>query len=55
MLPGAITDIVLSAVVNSRKRTPNISAPPKKLIEFDKKLIEYSFFCKVCSKRLRFS
>ena len=29
MLPGAITDIVFSAVANSQKRTPNISAPAK--------------------------
>ena len=36
MLPGAITDIVLSAVVNSQKRTPNISTPTKKLIIFNK-------------------
>ena len=35
MLPGAITDIVLSAVANSQKRTPNISAPTKKLIIFN--------------------
>ena len=35
MLPGPITDIVLSAVANSQKRTPNISAPTKKLIIFN--------------------
>ena len=35
MLPGVITAIVISAVVNSQKRTPNISAPTKKLIKFD--------------------
>ena len=35
MLPGAITAIVISAVVNSQKRTPNISAPTKKLIIFN--------------------
>ena len=35
MLPGAVTAIVISAVVNSQKRTPNISAPTKKLIKFD--------------------
>ena len=43
MLPGATTAIVISAVVNSQKRTPNISASTKKLIKFDKKLIENSF------------
>ena len=46
MLPGATTAIVISAVVNSQKRTPNISASAKKLIKFDKKLIENSFFVK---------
>ena len=35
MLPGAVTAIVISAVVNSQKRTPNISVPTKKLIKFD--------------------
>ena len=50
MLPEAITDIVLSAVVNSRKRTPNISAPAKKLIKFDKKPIECSFFVKFAAR-----
>ena len=50
MLPGAFTDIVLSAVVNYRKRTPNISAPAKKLIKFGKKLIEYSFFVKFAAR-----
>ena len=50
MLPGVITDIVLSAVDNSRKRTPNISFPKKKLIKFDKKLIEYSFFVEFAAK-----
>ena len=34
MFPGAVTAIVISAVVNSQKRTPNISAPTKKLIKF---------------------
>ena len=40
MLPGVITAIVISAVVNSQKRTLNISASAKKLIKFVKKLIE---------------
>ena len=53
MLPG-VSAIVISAF-NSQKHTPNISAPVKKLIKFDKKVAENSFFCKVCSKRLRFS
>ena len=50
MLPGAITAIVISAVVNSQKRTPNISASAKKLIKFVQKLIEYSFFVKFAAR-----
>ena len=50
MLPGVITAIVISAVVNSQKRTPNISASAKKLIKFVQKLIEYSFFVKFAAR-----